>query len=231
MQIEPYSYPLAPGSLQPGGELQPQALPLTYYAPQPYYAKDELDLKNFLEVLRRRAVVVATVAIAVTATTWGWTWTRTPIYKGDFQVLVEPVTDPQSPQNLLQENQTPLQPTFDYNTQIEVLRSPQLLAPLVLQLKKQYPDLSYGTLVNNLTITQLSNTKILLVSYRDSDPQKVQTVLENLSTLYLNYGVQQRQVSLQQGTQFVDEQLPKLRERVSTLQKQLEDFRQRYSLI
>lgn len=232
MQIEPYSYPLAPGHLQPVGELQPQALPLTYYAPQPYYAnKDELDLNNFLEVLRRRALVVATVAIAVTATTWGWTWTRTPIYKGDFQVLVEPVTDTQSPQKLLQENQNALQPTFDYATQIEVLRSPELLAPVVLYLQKQYPDISYGALVSNLTITQLSNTKILLVSYRDSDPKKVHVVLKSLAALYLNYGVQQRQVSLQQGTQFVDEQLPKLRERVSTLQKQLENFRQRYSLI
>jgi capsular exopolysaccharide synthesis family protein len=211
--------------------MQPQALPLTYYAPQPYYAKDELDLKNFLEVLRRRALVVASVAIAVTATTWGWTWTRTPIYKGDFQVLVEPVTDTQSPQKLLQETQGALQPSFDYATQIEVLRSPQLLAPIFLQLQKQYPDFSYGSLVQNLTITQLSDTKILLVSYRDSDPKKVQTVLESLSALYLNYGVQQRQVSLQQGTQFVDEQLPQLRDRVSTLQKQLEDFRQRYSLI
>ncbi|MBW4488859.1 MAG: polysaccharide biosynthesis tyrosine autokinase [Trichocoleus desertorum ATA4-8-CV12] len=231
MQMEPYSYPLVPGQPQPAGEMQPHALPLTYYAPQPYYAKDELDLKNFLEVLRRRALVVASVAIAVTATTWGWTWTRTPIYKGDFQVLVEPITDTQTPQKLLQDNQSVLQPTFDYATQIEVLRSPELLAPIVLQLQKQYPDLSYASLVQNLTISQLSNTKILLVSYRDSDPKKVQTVLENLSTLYLNYGVQQRQVSLQQGTQFVDEQLPKLRERVSTLQKQLEDFRQRYSLI
>nr|WP_290225334.1 polysaccharide biosynthesis tyrosine autokinase [Trichocoleus desertorum] len=231
MQMEPYSYPLVPGQPQPTGEMQPHALPLTYYAPQPYYAKDELDLKNFLEVLRRRALVVVSVAIAVTATTWGWTWTRTPIYKGDFQVLVEPVTDTQTSQKILQDNQNLLQPTFDYATQIEVLRSPELLAPIVLQLQKQYPGLSYGSLVQNLTITQLSNTKILSISYRDSDPKKVQNVLEGLSTLYLNYGVQQRQVSLQQGTQFVDEQLPNLRERVSTLQKQLEDFRQRYSLI
>ncbi|MBD2093966.1 polysaccharide biosynthesis tyrosine autokinase [Trichocoleus sp. FACHB-591] len=230
--MEPSPYSLVPGNLQPPGELQPQALPLTYYAPQPYYApKDELDLKSFLEVLRRRALIVASVAIAVTATTWGWTWSQTPIYKGDFQVLVEPVTDTPSPQQLLQENQNALQPTFDYATQIEVLRSPGLLAPAVSKLQKLYPDLNYGSLVSNLTITQLSNTKILLVSYRDSDPKKVHTVLESLSDLYLNYGVQQRQVSLQQGTQFVDGQLPKLRKRVSSLQEELEKFRQRYSLI
>ena len=231
MQIEPYAYPLPPGHPLSSGEIQPQVLPLTYYAAQPDYAKDDLDLKNLLAIARRRFWLITSVAIAVTATTWVWTWSQTPIYRGEFRVLVEPVTENKTSQELLQETASQLQPTFDYATQIEVLRSPGLLAPAVLKLQKLYPDLDYSTLLENLTITQLNNTKILGISYRDSDPKKVKTVLEHLSALYMNYGVQQRQVSLQQGAQFVDEQLPQLRERVSTLQKELEEFRQKYSLI
>ncbi|MDX2216425.1 MAG: polysaccharide biosynthesis tyrosine autokinase [Oculatellaceae cyanobacterium bins.114] len=195
------------------------------------YRQDDLDLAQILKIIQRRGWLMASVAIAVTSTIWGWTLTRTPIYRGEFRVLVEEVSETDPSQQLLQDNQIQLSPTFDYSTQIEVLRSPALLEPIAERLRQDYPDINAGLLAGGLVISRLRDTKVLSVSYLGTDPDKIQAVLEEVSNSYLDYSYQERRTSLQQGVEFVDSQLPDLRERVNTLQVRLEKFRQEYSLI
>lgn len=195
------------------------------------YQQEELDLAQILRILRRRSWLIAGVAIAVTTTIWGWTLTRTPIYRGEFRVLVESVNETDPSEQLLQDNQIQLSPTFDYSTQIEVLRSPNLLEPIAERLQEKHPDITIGSLSSGLVISRLRDTKVLSVSYLGTDPDKIQAVLDEVSDAYLDYSYQQRRTSLQQGVTFVEEQLPDLRERVNTLQVRLEQFRQEYSLI
>ncbi|OLP15697.1 hypothetical protein BST81_25040 [Leptolyngbya sp. 'hensonii'] len=225
MQIQPYNFP------PPPTPAQPQPLPLTYYAAG--YEQDEFNLKQFLGIVRRRIWIIAGVALAVTGSIWSWTLTRTPVYQAGFQVLVEPVTNlSKSPEVLLFGTQS----SFDYATQIEVLRSPQILADVVKRVQKTYPQMSYGELAGKLLIRQVQDeegrsTKILIVEYRDKDPQTIKLVLDKLAEVYLQYSIELRQTSLQQGVQFVEAQLPDLRKRVNQLQTDLERFRQRYSLV
>ncbi|MDX2100201.1 MAG: polysaccharide biosynthesis tyrosine autokinase [Leptolyngbyaceae cyanobacterium bins.59] len=224
MQIKPYQ-PLQPG--QP----QPQPLPLSYYS-QSGYEPEEFDLRQILGIFRRRVWVIAGVAIAVTGAIWSWTLTRTPIYQSGFQVQVEPVTTLNKSEVIL--FGTPS--TFDYATQIEVLRSPQLIGPIIQKIQKTFPDYSGGELAGGLTIRQIMDgegrpTKILAVEYRDRNPQKVKEVLDRVAEAYVQYSIELRQTSLQQGVQFVESQLPSLTKRVSQLQADVEKFRQRYSVI
>ncbi len=195
------------------------------------YQQEDLDLAQILRIVQRRGWLIASVAIAVTSTIWGWTLTRTPIYRGEFRVLVEEVSQTDPSQQLLQESQIQLSPTFDYSTQIEVLRSPALLEPIAERLRDEYPDVNSGSLAGGLVISRLRDTKVLSVSYLGTDPDKIQAVLEAVSDAYLDYSYEERRTSLQQGVEFVDSQLPDLRERVNTLQVRLEKFRQEYSLI
>jgi polysaccharide biosynthesis transport protein len=195
------------------------------------YQRDELDLNQILTIVRRRAWLIGGVAIAATSAIWFWTLTRTPIYRGEFRVLVEPVSETDQSRQILQNDQIQIAPTFDYATQIEVLQSPALLEPIAQSLQQTYPDITIDTLTAGLVITQLKTTKVLSVSYLGTDPAKVQAVLRELSQQYLRYSFEQRQSNLQQGVQFVEGQLPELRERVNTLQVRLERFRQRYSLV
>jgi len=225
MQIEPY-HP-APSPAIP----QPQALPLNYYA-TPAPEKDEISLKQILGIFVRRGWVITSVAVAVTGAIWAWTLTRPKIYQSGFQVLVEPVTNVNKQETVLFGPQS----SFDYATQIEVLRSPNELKPIVEDLQKTYPDMTYDELVAKMTIAQVQDadnrpTKILFISYRDPDPKKIQNVLEALSRGYLRYSIELRQTSLQQGVQFIDDQLPDLRKRVEYKQRQMQRFRQTYSLI
>ncbi len=195
------------------------------------YAQDEMDLQHLLEVAHRRRWMLAGVAIATTVCLWGWTLTRTPIYRGEFQVLIESIADVDPSQQLLRDNQIQLRSNFDYDTQIEVLQSPALLRPIAEELRDTFPEFTYAELKGNLTITRLRETKVLSVSYRDPDPDKIQAVLDVVAEHYLQYSFEQRQTSLQQGVQFVETQLPELRDRVNSLQQRLERFRQDYSLI
>lgn len=199
------------------------------YAVEPGMASDDPnELVDGIRIIQRRLPLFAGVAIATTLVMWGWTLTRTPIYRGEFRVLVEPVDNADPSRELLQDS--PL-PEFDYSTQIEVLRSPALLQPIAEEIQQEIPDFGLGSLSENLQINRLRDTKVLAVSYQDRNPEVIQQVLAEVSDGFLNYSFEQRQLSLQQGIQFVDDQLPELQERVDSLQQRLEQFRQQYSLL
>ncbi|MBD1910777.1 MULTISPECIES: polysaccharide biosynthesis tyrosine autokinase [unclassified Leptolyngbya] len=208
-------------------------VPRSSYLPTgstPVNLKEENELAEWFQIIRRRRYLFGGVAIAVTLTMAAWTLTRTPIYRGEFRVLVEPVALDDPSRELLQ-GEMPISPAFDYSTQIEVLRSPALLKPIAEKLEREDPGLSYGMLLQDLQITRLRDTKVLSVSFLNSDPERIQVVLDALSQEFLDYSFEQRQSSLRQGIQFVDGQLPELRDRVDSLQSRLERFRQEYSLI
>jgi capsular exopolysaccharide synthesis family protein len=197
--------------------------------------QDELNLRHLVSVVRRRAVVIAGVAIAVTSAISFWTFSQTPKYEGKFQLLVEPVTEEGNLDKLTQVPGVSESPgsILDYDTQIEVLRSPNLMAPILEEIEKDYKDVSYDSLIGSseLNIERLAETKILEVRYRDTDPKKVRFVLHQVARGYLRYSLQERQINLKKGIQFVEGQLPQLRDRVDKLQGQLQAFRQQNNLL
>lgn len=207
---------------------------VTTNMPNPAWLKQDesdFDLAQFLRVVRRRGLIIVGVSVAVASAIWGWTLTRTPIYRGEFRVLIESVDETDRSQELLLQEQLQLGTTVDYDTQIEVLLSPVLLEPISRELRDEYPELTPSAIASSLSINRLRDTKVLEVSYRGSNPQRIQAVLEEVAQQYLDYSFDQRQASLSQGIQFVDDQLPELRERVNNLQIRLERFRQQYSLL
>jgi polysaccharide biosynthesis transport protein len=196
-------------------------------APMPPASGGDFDIRQFLGMLKRRAIVIAGVAGIAMAASINGVLNQQPVYKSSFRLLVEPVNAEDSISDITQEGQNSTQ-GLDYDTQIQVLRSPELMTKLVEQLKLLYPDLNPGTVVGNLSIVRLGRTKILEVSYQDNDPAKVQAVLEQAVQIYLRYSLAERQTNLRQGIQFVEKQLPFLQERVDALQDELQIFRQRY---
>ncbi|MEL6321353.1 MAG: polysaccharide biosynthesis tyrosine autokinase, partial [Cyanobacteria bacterium J06626_14] len=161
----------------------------------------------------------------------GWTLTRTPIYRGEFRVLIESVDEANPSQELLLDERSSFGSTVDYDTQIEVLQSSALLQPITNELQERYPSVSVREIADNLSINRLRETKVLQISYRGTETQRIQDILEEIAQQYLEYSFEQRQASLSQGIEFVDDQLPELRDRVNNLQVQVERFRQQYSLL
>ena len=194
---------------------------------------EDSDLRNLLMVVRRRAWVIVGVAAMVMAFTATWTLQQKKIYEGQFRLLVEPVNaeDDFSDLSAVMGEQRLSSSGLDYETQVQVLRSPELIEPVAEQLQRTYPDLSYLTLLRDLRISRLGETKILEVSYSSSDPVQAQQVLDQLSETYLRYSLEERQTNLRQGINFVDSQLPDLQVQVNNTQDRLEDFRRQYNFI
>ncbi|MEM6253245.1 MAG: polysaccharide biosynthesis tyrosine autokinase [Cyanobacteria bacterium P01_D01_bin.156] len=195
---------------------------------------DELDLAQLLTVLRRRSLMITGVAAGVLGTVMFNTLRQEPVYEGNFEVLVEPVNADNNFSDLsglLAEGASTKQSGLDYETQVQVLRSPELIDQVIEELKTVDPNLDYESLLRNLTIRRVGETKIIEVSYRGTDPTKIQATLDALATVYLKYSLDERQTNLRQGIQFVAGQLPELQDRVNELQGQLERFRQTYNFI
>ncbi len=211
------------------------SLPLVYPTQRPEN-DDELNLRQLLTVIRRRSLVIAGVAIAVTSGIGFWTFRQTPKYESRFQLLVEPVTAEEGKLEKLAQvpgvTDAPYS-VLDYDTQIQVLRSPNLMTPILEEIQKRYPDVTYDFLItaNHLLVNRFEETKILEVRYRDTDPKKVREVLHQVARGYLRYSLQERQMNLKKGIQFVESQLPTLKARVDKLQGDLQAFRQRYELL
>ncbi|MDJ0682889.1 MAG: polysaccharide biosynthesis tyrosine autokinase [Xenococcaceae cyanobacterium MO_167.B52] len=195
--------------------------------------EDSIDLRQLLNVVKHRLRLILLVAAGITTVAALWTFTKEPLYKGSFQILVEPLTKEKgdSTLSLISGDWGGL----DYKTQIEVLQSPSVLNPIVKKLAVRYPDLEYESLITDrkspLEIEQIQNTKILEISYTHGDPEQIKFVIDNLVQDYLAYSLDQRRVGINQSIEFVIAQLPRLRNRVDQLQEELQIFRQQHNLL
>ncbi len=197
---------------------------------------DSMDIPRLLTMLKRRALVIFGVTAVVVGFTASKTFSESPVYQSQFQMLVEPVNADNELSDLTQSlgnvaGGSAKSSSLDYETQIQVLRSPALMDEILKQLQATYPSLSYGDLIGNLTIVRPGDTKILEVKYQDTDPSKIQTILDTLAQAYLQYSLIERQTNLRQGIQFIDEQMPDLRARFDQLQSELQRFRQTYNFV
>lgn len=191
------------------------------------------DSGKLLKVLRRKLPLIAGVTAATTAATWAITWNQKPTYESGFQLLIEPVSI-QTQQDRDPLGSTPSsdnQDTLSYETQIAVLQSTKLLQPIVDQIAQRYPDVNKVSFLDSLKIERPTATKLIQVTYRDSDPDKVKFVLDKLAEGYLRYSQKERESNLSYGIAFVDRQIGETRKQVDRLQRQLQAFRQQNNFI
>ncbi|MDJ0676068.1 MAG: polysaccharide biosynthesis tyrosine autokinase [Calothrix sp. MO_167.B42] len=190
---------------------------------------DDWNLRDFLDLARRRALVIVGVGSMVMAAVAGVTLSKTAEYEGNFRLLVEPVSNETNGLPSLVQGNSNLRtkPGLDYESQIQVLKSPEVMKDIVKRLQVSYPEIDYGNLLNDLTISRLGDTKLIEVRYRNQDPAKIESILQQMADSYLKYSLEKRQTKLRQGLQFVDQQLPSIKNRFESLQKELEIFRRK----
>ena len=202
-----------------------------------------LNLRPLLRTIQRKALLVIGITGAVSVGAFVWASKNIPTsYKGDFQLLVEPVTNEGKfvqPSALTRAGgQGPTQEisNLDYSTQLEILRSPRILHTIYDQVKTRYPKLLYFPFSKGLTVERLASekspepTKILKVGYEAEDKEQVRFVLKVAAEKYLQYSLQERKTRISEGVKFIDDQLPELNGRVESLQSQLQRLQQQNKL-
>jgi polysaccharide biosynthesis transport protein len=193
---------------------------------------DDWDIRQILGIFRRQALAIAGVASVVMAGVTYSTLRQKAVYEGNFHLLVEPISeDKDSRLSNLTQDTALSKPSLDYESQIQVLKSPELMAGVIKELQPSYPGIDYSSLINSLAINRIGETKVIEIRYQSNDPRRIKFILDKLSKYYLNYSFQKRKTKLRQGIQFVETQLPSIKKRVNNLQTELQEFRQKYNFI
>ncbi len=219
--------------LLPGNYSNYQNRGYTYYPAPVQDTKDEPNsIGQAMGLIRRRWAIIGTVAILVSGVMIFRVTKETPIYQGSFQLLVNPDAGQDKRTQISIGNGAPLSSSkTDFDTQIRVISSPQVMESVVQEIKKKYPEVNYYSLMRNMTISKVGTSDILQISYKDTNAEKITFILKQIAKGYVDYSIAQQKGSVGQGLQFVDNQLGKLRIRVDKLQGELQQFRQSNNLI
>ena len=227
-----------------------------YLASTPQEDDQVLDMNWVIAVVKRRLLVMA-IAAASLATLSGSLiiWNDKKIvsqYEGKFTDLVEPVTtDDRLSKLLVQAENNSLGITdldkikssgangssVDYQSLMRVLKTPEVLIPLVDKLQKRYRNLDYKTLNSRLIIKRVTflqdakeeGTKLLDISYSDPDPNRIKYVLEEAARYYLEYMGKERLRVTKQSIDFIARQLPSLQQKVDNFQQELQILKIKYN--
>lgn len=195
-----------------------------------------LQLDRFVATLRRRALLILGVTVLTIGAAVIKSANEKPIYEAKFELLTPPVTleteiiSTINPNALSSQSEAVGIGELD-DTKLKILTSPRVMEPIVEELRKTYSNISYRAVRRNLNITPNDQGKTLTVKYKSSDPGKVVDVLDAISAAYLRYSLEDRQSDITRGVDFVDEQLPAVRLRVTELEAELETLRQNANLI
>ncbi|ERN42132.1 uncharacterized protein involved in exopolysaccharide biosynthesis [Rubidibacter lacunae KORDI 51-2] len=195
-----------------------------------------LSLRSLLATVKRQWIAVAGVTGVFGSMAYLLAAMLPPLYRGSFQVLVEPVTNEArlSEPTALTRNggRVPGQEAFrlDYPTQIVLLQSPRILSSVVDRVRQDKPDFTGRDLQLGLTVDRLGREfRILEVVFEGRDPIVVSTVLDVLADEYLRYSLEERKSRIGEGVGFIEEQLPELRERSNMLQNDLQQLQQKHA--
>ncbi|PSB59252.1 GumC family protein, partial [Chamaesiphon polymorphus] len=204
-----------------------------------------LDLDRIVKAIGRRLWLVAIINVATIAAAVSWGRSKPPAYEGSFNILIEPVTAEAQVVEAVTGNRTNIEAqdlgsaqtaktTLDYPTQIQLLLSDKILLPVVAKLKPNQPKISYETLRSSLKIDRLreqAETKILQVHYRSASESQTKQVIDLIANAYVRYSLSERQTNVRRAIQFVDNQLPNIKNQVSKLELELQNFREQNQLV
>ena len=201
-----------------------------------YYETREggLNFTDFIDKIIRQIHVVAGITIALSSFTFFRAINLTPSYQAGFEILSEPVTiETKVTSSGSQSRQTSEKTTAVTlnEVQLKTLKSPALIMFVVNELKHKYPTINYDSIVDTLDLTTNRSETILEVLYRHNDPEQVKDVLQALKKAYLNYSWEKRQLGVNRGLEFLDQQIPTIQAKVDKLNQKLQQLRTKYNFI
>lgn len=194
--------------------------------------EDSWELRQLASVLRRRLFLIVPIALVITAGIVYKGLLQKPIYSQKFQLFLDSTAETNV--NPLSEQKAPsfIPPQLrDFKTEMEVLKSYKVISPLLPTIQSRYSDLSYEKLEKKLKLNHLEGTSIIEVAYKDTDPEKIEFVLNKLKQAYMDYSLNKLKSSTVQAEKLVETQLPDLRKRVDKLQQELQIFRRKHNLV
>jgi len=202
-----------------------------------------LNFAPVIRTLQRNIFLIGGIATIVAASQ-AYSGLKAPhVYQGSFRILVEPITSQgrsTDPSAISRSQGVDPNNIVDYASLLQVMQSPELLGKIASRVQIRYPDVTGDLLLGeiftkNLVIQRVSldtynPTKLLEITYKGSDPKKVELILQEMQRGYLKYSLEDRKSRIGGGVQFIEDQLPSLQQRVNDLEAQVQALKQRFRL-
>jgi polysaccharide biosynthesis transport protein len=192
-----------------------------------------IDLRRLLSALHRRLGLIGLTAATVMALVVAYTLLTTPKYQAIAEVMLDPrnktVTKADDVLSQLPADSVVV------DSEVEVLRSPQLSKRVVQSLKlDQDPEFRRGRLrrlppgpltgrplqqvVNavgrNLSVSRMGLTDVIQIGFRSASPAKASRVANEFANLYLAQQVEQKVDATNEASQWLNQRLAQIRSQV-----------------
>jgi polysaccharide biosynthesis transport protein len=214
--------------------VRPQHWESTQSFSSEYTNEGGLDLKQIVDIIQRRFLPIAAITLTVGMLAALKPLTSKPEYNSTFEIFVEPVTIETKVASRESKNSSTEEEIVSVKldeVQLKILRSQQILEPIVKQLQAKYPDFSYVSLSKDLLISTNKDENLLTVTYRNYNAQQVEDTIEAIAQAYMKYSLETRQTGANRGIKFLDEQIPLIQQKVYQLQEKLQKIRQKNNFI
>jgi polysaccharide biosynthesis transport protein len=199
-----------------------------------------LNIGEIKNIIFRKLPLIAGCTIAITSLTFLKVTITPQKYVASFELL-EPLnieTKVTSTNEESRETREEITSVKLNDVQLKILKSPRLISRVVQSLKKKYPEINYQELTEGLTINIITDSQedsesqnILEVTYENSDKQKVASVINVLTKVYIDYSAEKRLSGVKRGIAFLDQQIPKAYSEVSIIEKQIKTLRSKHNFI
>lgn len=159
---------------------------------------DLVDLRAYVEVLRRRALLIVIPTILGLGLSLGYSLNQTPVYTATAKVLINPPpgSTSQNPNNLI-----------SVDTEAQVAAS----APIAGAVAKTLgAPLTITQLLNRVSVTTTLDTFVLAISYSDAEPAQAALGANAFAKAYLDFKTQQTQDQVSQQQASIESQLAEL---------------------
>lgn len=200
-------------------------------------ADDEIEIGALFAALKRRWLPLAGVTAVAFTGLMSFFLLRPPSYQRQFSMAVEPldrlVRGEDSGSSLLRSLAGDSLPglslpgssgSTDYDSLMTVLQSEMVLAPVVQAGQVHDPEFDHEQLVDQLTIEQINNSKVLAVSFQARDPDLVQDVTASLQETFLKYSTETQQMAMIRRLGDLNSQVELQRQEVARAQASLLRF-------
>ncbi len=199
-----------------------------------------LNLNEIKNIIQRKLFLITGCTLLMTSLAYLKMSISPPIYFATFELL-EPLnieTKVTSANEESRETREEITNVELNDVQLKILKSPKIVSRAVESLKNKYPKLNYQELIDGLTINIVTDSReseenqdILLVTYENSDKQKVSDVIEILTKTYIDYSAEKRLSGVKRGIAFLDQQIPQASSEVKNIEEQIKILRSKNNFI
>ena len=196
---------------------------------------EEIDLSILFKFLIRNKKLIIFITLISTSLTIISTYIRKPVWFGEFQIILQKNTTPDSNSSEMNSklySQILLGGRSDLKTQVAILKSPLVLSPVFEKVKEEklkkgidISNLDYKNwLASSLEIKLQKGTSVLDIKYKDKDKEIILNALNLISTSYQDFSKRDKQREMNQGIKYLTEQKQLLSDKAQISQKVLSEF-------